>query len=76
MLKKHMLKQVQDNAQAKGQGMMGMIRNHPSIAVWFVALFAVAVVLLTYERYVLWKIQEQSLWLDTPLFFKQMMVVP
>lgn len=71
-----MQKQVQDNAQAKGQGMMGMIRNHPSIAVWLVALFAVAVVLLTYERHVLWKIQEQSLWLDTPLFFKQMMVVP
>ena len=56
--------------------MISKCKANTTNVAWFVALFAVAVVLLTYERHVLWKIQEQSLWLDTPLFFKQMMVVP
>ena len=56
--------------------MMGMIRKHPATVVWVTALVVIAGVLLTYERHVLWKIQEQSLWLDTPSFLKEMMVVP
>ena len=80
MLKEHMQKQVQklvqDHAQTKDQGMMGMIRKHPATVVWVTALVVIAGVLLTYERHVLWKIQEQSLWLDTPSFLKEMMVVP
>ena len=58
------------------KSMISKCKANTTNVAWFVALFAVAVVLLTYERHVLWKIQEQSLWLDTPLFFKQMMVVP
>ncbi len=68
--------QKENNAQAKGRGMMGMMRRHPATVVWVAALVVTAVVLLVYERHVLWKIQEQSLWLDTPAFFKEMMVVP
>ena len=44
--------------------------------VWLTALAVTAGVLLVYEYHVLWKIQEQSLFLDTPLFFRQQMVVP
>lgn len=44
--------------------------------VWLLALIVVAALLLGYERYVLWKIQEQNLFLDTPLFFRQQMVAP
>jgi hypothetical protein len=40
------------------------------------ALVVAAGFLLGYERHVLWKIQEQNLFLDTPLFFRQQMVVP
>ena len=58
------------------KSMISKCKANTTNVVWLVALFAVAVVLLTYEHHVLWKIQEQSLWLDTPLFFKQLMVVP
>ena len=44
--------------------------------VWITALVVTAVVLLVYEYHWLWKIQEQSLFLDTSLFFQQLMVVP
>ena len=44
--------------------------------VWLTALAVSAGLLLGYEYHVLWKIQEQSLFLDTPLFFRQQMVVP
>lgn len=44
--------------------------------VWLTALAVAAGLLLGYEYHVLWKIQEQSLFLDTPLFFRQQMVVP
>ena len=43
---------------------------------WLTALAVSAGLLLGYEYHVLWKIQEQSLFLDTPLFFRQQMVVP
>ena len=44
--------------------------------VWLTALAVIAGLLLGYEYHTLWKIQEQSLFLDTPLFFQQQMVVP
>lgn len=44
--------------------------------VWLTALAVIAGLLLGYEYHTLWKIQEQSLFLDTPLFLQQQMVVP
>lgn len=44
--------------------------------IWIVALVAIACGLLVYESHYLWKIQELNLFLQTPLFFKQQMVVP
>ena len=44
--------------------------------VWLTALAVITGLLLGYEYHTLWKIQEQSLFLDTPLFFQQQMVVP
>ena len=43
-------------------------------AVVIIALVAIAVVLLTYERNLLWKVQEMNLFLYTGLFFKEMMM--
>ena len=43
-------------------------------AVVLIALVAIAVVLLTYERNLLWKVQEMNLFLYTGLFFKEMMI--
>ena len=40
-----------------------------------IALVAIAVCLLSYEENYLWKVQELNLHLDTPLFFRQQMVV-
>lgn len=52
------------------------MRKFITPAVWATALVVTAVVLLVFEYHLLWKIQEQSLFLDTPLFFRQQMVVP
>ena len=53
--------------------MKGKIRLlSPALVV--VALVAVACALLTYERELLWKVQEMNLFLDTPLFLRQQMV--
>ena len=46
------------------------------IAVWLIALVAIAIALLVYENHLLWKVQEMNLFLNTSLFFKQQMVVP
>ena len=51
-------------------------KGHATTVVWLTALLVTAGILLSYERHVLWKIQEQNLFLDTPLFFRQQMVVP
>lgn len=51
-------------------------KGHATTVVWLSALALTAGMLLGYERHVLWKIQEQNLFLDTPLFFRQQMVVP
>ena len=45
------------------------------IAVWLLALAAIACALLVYENDLLWKVQEMNLFLNTPLYFKQQMVV-
>ncbi len=52
------------------------MKKYITPAVWVTALVVTAVVLLVYEYHWLWKIQEQSLFLDTSLFFRQLMVVP
>ncbi len=52
------------------------MKKYITPAVWVTALALTAVVLLVYEYHWLWKIQEQSLFLDTSLFFRQLMVVP
>lgn len=52
------------------------MRKFITPVVWVTALAVIAGMLLSYEYHVLWKIQEQSLFLDTPLFFQQQMVVP
>ena len=51
-------------------------KPHVTVLTWVLALVVIAGVLLVYERHVLWKIQEQNLFLDTPLFFRQQMVLP
>lgn len=52
------------------------MRKYITPIVWLAALAVTTGLLLSYEYHVLWKIQEQSLFLDTPLFFQQQMVVP
>lgn len=42
---------------------------------WIAALAATAWYLATYEQHTLWKVQEFNLFLYTPLYFKQQMVV-
>ena len=46
------------------------------LSVWFVPLLTVAMVLLLLERDLLWKVQQLNLFLFTPEFFKEQMVVP
>ncbi len=58
------------------QSIISKLKLHATPVVWLVALAAIAAVLLSYEHHVLWKIQEQNLFLDTSLFFRQQMVVP
>lgn len=43
--------------------------------IWIAALAAIACGLLIGESDLLWKVQELNLFLDTPLFFKQQMIV-
>ncbi len=45
------------------------------IAVWLLALIAIACALLVYENDLLWKVQDMNLFLNTSLYFKQQMVV-
>lgn len=40
------------------------------------ALLAIGAALICFEGDMLWKIQQYNLFLSSPLFFKQMMVVP
>ena len=58
------------------KSIIGKCKSHASSLVWLLALLVTAGLLLSYEHFVLWKIQEQNLFLDTPLFFRQQMLVP
>ncbi|MDO4980077.1 MAG: DUF6057 family protein [Prevotellaceae bacterium] len=58
------------------KSVLGKLKNHASIIVWLISLAFVAGLLLSYEKHVLWLVQEQSLFLDTSQFFSQQMVVP
>lgn len=46
------------------------------IALWLATLIAVAAVLLVFEADLLWKVQQHNVFLNTSLFFQQMMAVP
>ena len=43
---------------------------------WIGALLLIAVALLCFEPDLLWKVQQYNLFLDTPLFFREQMLVP
>ena len=43
---------------------------------WLVALLLIAFALLYFENDLLWKVQQYNLFLDTPLFFSEKMLVP
>lgn len=43
---------------------------------WLGALLLIAVALLSFESDLLWKIQQYNLFLDTPLFFREQMLLP
>lgn len=52
------------------------LKPYTATVTWIVALALIAGLLLGYERFVMWKIQEQNLFLDTSLFFRELMVQP
>ena len=52
------------------------MKKYLPITIWAVALVVIAGALLWLENDFLWKVQEQNLFLDTSLFFKEQMVVP
>lgn len=58
------------------KSIFGKLKGHTATVVWLTALAVTAGILLCYEYYVLWLIQEESLFLDTSLFFRQQMVLP
>ena len=53
-----------------------MIKKYLPISIWILALLIVASALLFFEADLLWKLQEQNLFLNTSLFFDEQMVVP
>ena len=52
------------------------MKKYLPITICLTALLITAGALLYYEADFLWKVQEQNLFLDTSLFFKELMVVP
>ena len=52
------------------------MRKYSTIAIWVGTLLIIALALLIFEKDLLWKEQETSLFLHTPLFFREQMVVP
>ena len=52
------------------------MKKYIPISICLAALLVVAGALLFFEADLLWKLQEQNLFLDTPIFFKEQMVVP
>jgi len=47
-----------------------------NVSLWVGALLAIAFALLHFESDLLWKVQQNNVFLDSTLFFKQSMVVP
>ena len=47
-----------------------------SIIPWLGALLLIALALLCFESDLLWKVQQYNLFLDTPLFFREQILVP
>lgn len=52
------------------------MKSFKSIVLWMAALLAIGAALICFKGDMLWKIQQYNLFLSSPLFFKQMMVVP
>jgi hypothetical protein len=52
------------------------MKRYLPISIWLVALLIVAGALLFWEADLLWKLQEQNLFLNTSLFFQEQMLVP
>ena len=52
------------------------MKKYLSISICGLALLIAAGALLIFEADFLWKLQEQNLFLDTPIFFKEQMAVP
>ena len=52
-----------------------LLKRYPDMVVWLGTLVVTAGALLLWEYHLLWKIQELSLFLWTPMYFKQQMVV-
>ena len=46
------------------------------ITLWLATLVVVAAVLLFFEADLLWKVQQHNVFLDTTMFFQQMMAMP
>lgn len=54
-----------------------MMKRLPNlVALWLIPLIVVAFALLFFETDLLWKVQQHNVFLDTSLFFHQMMAVP
>ena len=52
------------------------MKKYIPISICLAALLVVAGALLFFEADLLWKLQEQNPFLDTPIFFKEQMAVP
>jgi len=52
------------------------MKKYIPISICLAALLVVACALLFFEADLLWKLQEQNLFLDTPIFFSEQMIVP
>ena len=61
---------------AKKTVMTKMMKILKPITLWLATLIVVASALLFYESDLLWKVQQHNVFLNTALFFRQMMAVP
>jgi hypothetical protein len=46
------------------------------IALWLLTLTVLAIIMLSFEADLLWKVQQHNVFLNTSLFFHQMMAMP
>ena len=52
------------------------MKKRLDLAVWLGVLILIGAALLLFENQLLWKIEETNLFLYTPLYFKEQMLVP